>query len=176
MGRPFEGKIYKCINCSADFRRSKSEIKRGRTKYCGLKCSGLSHRGINNHNWNGGSFITSSGYKMVYIGAKKYIPEHRYLVEKKTGKKLGDNYDVHHKDGNKLNNSIDNLEILKKGTHTALHHRGEKNNHSKLCTADVLSIRYQNKLGVTAKELAKIYNVDVSNIRYITNRVTWKHI
>ena len=38
--------------------------------------------------------------------------------------------DIHHKDGNKLNNSIDNLELISHDNHTKLHHTGKQIKHS----------------------------------------------
>ncbi|HEC67161.1 MAG TPA: hypothetical protein ENI23_17930, partial [bacterium] len=51
----------------------------------------------------------------------KGIPEHRLLGEFKIGRKLKEDEVVHHKDGNHLNNSTDNLQILTKSEH-AQHH------------------------------------------------------
>lgn len=62
-----------------------------------------------------GENITSGGYKKIRVedGDNKVIwmLEHRYEMEKKLGRKLYPNENVHHKDGNKLNNDIDNLEL-----------------------------------------------------------------
>lgn len=48
---------------------------------------------------------------------------HRLIYEEVHGK-IPDGYHVHHKDGNKLNNSIDNLELLEKRKHHSLHSTG----------------------------------------------------
>lgn len=48
-------------------------------------------------------------------------PLHRVLMENKIGKSLLSNEDVHHVDGNKNNNSTDNLEILSKRDHAKKH-------------------------------------------------------
>lgn len=45
----------------------------------------------------------------------------RILMEKKLGRKLLPNEDVHHIDGNPLNNSLDNLEIILHGEHQKNH-------------------------------------------------------
>lgn len=48
MARPFAGKILNCLNCKSGFRRSQSEVARGRTKFCSVKCAGAKHSGESN--------------------------------------------------------------------------------------------------------------------------------
>lgn len=45
---------------------------------------------------------------------------HRYKYQKEV-KPIPDDWDVHHIDGNKLNNKIENLQALPKSEHTKLH-------------------------------------------------------
>lgn len=50
----------------------------------------------------------------------------RVVMEQHLGRLLLTSEIVHHKDGNPANDDIDNLEIISKGEHTALHSRGRK--------------------------------------------------
>ena len=59
------------------------------------------------------------GYPQVHIGGKT-VPIHILVWERANGKKPG-NSDIHHKDGDKLNYSLDNLELLSKSDHKRLH-------------------------------------------------------
>jgi len=71
----------------------------------------------NNPNWKGGRWISREGY--VYIlkpdwpSARKdgYVLEHRYVIEKVLGRTLSRNESVHHKNGNKADNRLENLII-----------------------------------------------------------------
>ena len=45
----------------------------------------------------------------------------RILMEEKLGRPLEPNEDVHHIDGNTLNNDIDNLEVIPHGIHQQMH-------------------------------------------------------
>lgn len=47
--------------------------------------------------------------------------EHRVIAEQILGRKLKSNEIVHHKDGNKLNNSKGNLEIMTQAQHARIH-------------------------------------------------------
>ena len=49
---------------------------------------------------------------------------HRLIYEKAYGS-IPEGYSIHHIDGNKLNNSIDNLEAIPKSKHHHLHNNGE---------------------------------------------------
>ena len=60
------------------------------------------------------------GYKTVYKeGVQKRL--HRVLVEEHLGRELRNDEIVHHKDGNKLNNCLENLEVMNKIDHAKLH-------------------------------------------------------
>lgn len=95
---------------------------------------------------------------------------------------------VNHKDGNKLNNSIDNLEWTdhsKNSIHAFEYNLrkptiGEINGKSILTENEVLEIRnlYQSVNGRRGivKELSIRYNVSPSTISDIINRVTWTSI
>lgn len=53
--------------------------------------------------------------------------EHRVVMEAHLGRKLTRNEIVHHKDGNKKNNAIDNLEVMTQSEHIRLHAPHKKN-------------------------------------------------
>ena len=45
----------------------------------------------------------------------------RWLMQEHLGRKLERHEEVHHKDGNKLNDSLDNLEVVSRTKHSKLH-------------------------------------------------------
>lgn len=63
----------------------------------------------------------SLGYKKLTINGRRIL-EHRYIVEKSIGRKLKPNEIIHHLDGNKLNNSLNNLIITNQNNHITTFH------------------------------------------------------
>lgn len=63
--------------------------------------------------------IHKDGYIRIRKGTRRSF-EHIYIWEQVNGS-VPDGYLVHHKDGNKQNNEIANLELMKWGEHTRLH-------------------------------------------------------
>ena len=57
---------------------------------------------------------------MIIVGKEK-IYEHRYVMEQHIGRKLKKGEEVHHIDGNKMNNSIENLMLLTIDEHKKFH-------------------------------------------------------
>ena len=72
--------------------------------------------------------LEKSGYMCANLNVNgKFIFTrlHRYVWEKYNGP-IPDDKEIHHKDENKLNNNIDNLELLTESKHLSLHTSGEK--------------------------------------------------
>jgi len=67
--------------------------------------------------WKGGVTI-SKGYRYIYApdhpnkGRGNYVLEHRLVMEQKLGRYLDQSEVVHHVDGNRMNNSIENLVLF----------------------------------------------------------------
>lgn len=86
---------------------------------------------------------------------------------------------VNHKNGNKLDNRVENLEWcthkqnMKHGARLGLFPKGEKVYNHKLSEKDVRKIL---KSDISDRELAKQYKVHWSTIHYIRVKRLWKHI
>lgn len=84
-------------------------------------------RGAEHPQWTGGRFVRKDGYVLVRNPKNpiKHILEHRLIMSNHIGRELKINEDVHHKNENKSDNRIENLELLSHGEHTTLHHKKE---------------------------------------------------
>ena len=71
------------------------------------------------------------GYEKGYNKKGNY-KLHRKKIEDLIGRRLTSNEIVHHKDENKLNNNIDNLQIMTRGEHSRYHRLKEIENGKKL--------------------------------------------
>ncbi len=91
---------------------------------------------------------------------------------------------VNHKDGNKLNNNLNNLEWVTRSENirhafdTGLSSaKGERNSQAKLTKENILEIRELYKTGrYIHKQLAKRFNVTKNCIALIIKRKRWNHI
>ena len=77
----------------------------------------------NHPSWKGGKYITSQGYIRIYkpewqsSDNKGYVFEHRYVIERYLGRYLEPWEVIHHKNGIKDDNRIENLEIVIRKKH-----------------------------------------------------------
>lgn len=60
---------------------------------------------------------------MITHGDNIYKLQHRKIMEDFTGRKLSKNEVVHHKNGNKKDNRIENLEIMTRSQHIKHHYK-----------------------------------------------------
>ena len=131
----------RCFVCGKEFTTYQSRIKLDRGKYCSKECclkitnKVLEKNGIETRwkkgqmpkQFKGYKFTTSrkngGTYKCIYYPSHPFatssghIREHRLIMEKSLGRFLKKDEIVHHKDGNTLNNNLNNLEVLDKITH-----------------------------------------------------------
>lgn len=91
---------------------------------------------------------------------------------------------INHLNGIKSDNRVENLQRCTQSTNakhaydTGLHliSRGADVNGAKLDKTQVSVIREAAKNGISRKEIARYFNVSLSNIRSVVTKVTWKHI
>ena len=92
----------------------------------------LAHRGEDSHAWKGGRRTVKGGYITINVSPddpffpmadrNHYIPEHRLVMAKHLGRCLDKSEHVHHKNGVREDNRIENLEIQTPSEHTPQAH------------------------------------------------------
>lgn len=85
-------------------------------------------KGKNHYRWNSGRIIRSNGYVVIRVGkdhhladSNGYAYEHRVIAEAFLGRRLRPNECVHHINGDKTDNSPENLKVYSRGDHNILH-------------------------------------------------------
>jgi len=132
-------------------------------------------------------YLSGRKYLRVLLSSPKY-KKHKaiqHLVLETFISPRPESKECNHKDGNKSNNCVENLEWVT-SSENSIHAykaglsfipKGEQCHWSKLTKSKVLKIRDMYKNGnYSYRQLAKTYNVNFSTIGKIVNRVTWKHI
>jgi len=80
-------------------------------------------RGMKNHQWKGGRNKNNKGYIMI-TNNDGTILEHRFVMQNYLERKLLRHEIVHHKNGIRDDNRIENLELMHTSNHTCHHHKG----------------------------------------------------
>lgn len=110
------------LTCKLCGKQYKTTVGSGRPVYCSSSCR------YEDAKRPGNSYVGSNGYRYIKIHDRigqtkgEYELEHRLVMEEFLNRPLAYNEIVHHKDGDKLNNAIDNLELLTSSAHQRLHH------------------------------------------------------
>ena len=127
-----------CITCGKE---RWVRLRKGKP-YCDqcCHCSNSKFKEERNGNWKGGK-INDNGYIRIkllhgdffYLMANHvgYALEHRLVIAKHLGRCLQPWEVVHHKDGNKTNNQIGNLELDTRNGHTSAHNKGYRDGYRK---------------------------------------------
>ncbi len=133
-----------CPSCRSEFKVPRSHAHRRR--FCSVKCQHADPefrweksqrmRGVKNPHWKGGRVQHTEGY--VYVSAPDhplssngYVLEHRLVMERWLKENdpgspflirvLSPDFVVHHEDGDKENNAIDNLVCMTPSEHLKHH-------------------------------------------------------
>lgn len=129
--------------------------------------------------------LKDNGYEIVNLWKDKKPKTHHVhrLVASSFFGEIKNGLTINHKDFNKTNNKIDNLEVvtMKENTVHAVkakrrnesYKKGSNNGRSKLTEKDIERIR---SLEVVGLQIAKMYNVSPTVVYSILKRKSWKHV
>jgi hypothetical protein len=112
---------------------------------------------------------------------KRHFYVHRIVAAAFIGP-CPEGYEVNHKDGNKNNAAVSNLEYVtprQNAVHAVNvlgHHRGEHHHWAKLKEDDVRAIRNLAGSGCPVKQIARQFGVSLATTYKVISRETWSYV
>lgn len=113
---------FTCLQCGKEQSRRRKPGGRvyAQQKFCNIECKAAYQRTRALNKFNEGNYsrhIKRHGYVWISVpslvtGKKHAVMEHRYMMSKHLGRELYPEETVHHKDGNRQNNALENLELF----------------------------------------------------------------
>src|ERR671923_1279770 len=100
-----------CIQCGSSFHVPPFRIKEN-ARFCSLPCW-YARRRVGS--------LNAGGYRRLTINGKNIL-EHRWIMEQHLGRKLLRSEHVHHLNGDKLDNRLENLVVMSHAEHNREHH------------------------------------------------------
>lgn len=107
-----------CEHCGTTYTPGIGRSNRGSggKRFCSWKCKHAGQRGVNGPNFNGGRHRNRAGYVYIItpnrqLGDPLYTLEHRSVMEQHLGRPLLAYETIHHVNGVKDDNRIENLEL-----------------------------------------------------------------
>lgn len=140
--------------------------------------------------------LCKAKYRKQKLADGRTRDQHRHIMETHIGRELGRHEVVHHINGDKYDNRIENLEVMSLSEHSKMHmkvsnnryvspegrkkigdlHRGSKNKSAKLTESLVMEIKEALGRGYGVRYLGRMYGVSHTRISDIKNHKTWVHV
>lgn len=118
----------KCEHCGVEFDARPTDVKKGFGRFCSKRCGWESHRKPGGKANARRAFNKRDGrwyrqWREPETGRHVHkMLENRWVWEQAHGP-IPEGHDIHHKDHDPTNNSLDNLECKPRGEHNAYHQR-----------------------------------------------------
>ena len=132
-----------CIECNEPrwIRFENGKPKAERCIKCNAHFYGRNHSGEKSGRWHGGRYVRPDGYVLRRIAKEDFFypmvtkegqaSEHRLVMARSLGRCLASWEQVHHKNGIRDDNRIENLELATQGVHHLEHSKGYRDGYTK---------------------------------------------